>query len=167
MPFMKGAAPIRRTIQYLEAGKIVFKDRIKIVSIHYNTLGENHRGTRDFVFWHLPQIQFKNPDVQVLTLKNMTPTPFIRCFMNDGKDLLIDVDNRDKDRIHDHVLEVLGKPKATLQMEAMAKEKKDNIANFGYMCEKHCMCEIFGQVPCPAVVPLPKSWRGKYKNEES
>lgn len=75
---MKGAAPIRRTIQYLEAGKIVFKDRIKIVSIHYNTLGENHRGTRDFVFWHLPQIQYKNPDVQVMTLKNMTPTPFIR-----------------------------------------------------------------------------------------
>lgn len=78
MPFMKGAAPIRRTLQYLEAGKIVLKDRVKIFSIHYNTLGENHLGTREFVFWHLPQIQFKNPDVQVLTLKNMTPTPFIR-----------------------------------------------------------------------------------------
>lgn len=86
--------------------------------------------------------------------------------MNDGKDLLIDVDNRDKDRIHDHVLQVLGKPKETLDMEAMAREKKDNPANFGYMCEKHCICEILGQVPCPAVVPLPKSWRGKFKNEE-
>lgn len=86
--------------------------------------------------------------------------------MNDGKDLLIDVDNRDKDRIHDHVLQVLGKPKETLDLEARAKEKKDNPANFGYMCDKHCMCEIFGQVPCPAIVPLPKSWRGKYKNEE-
>lgn len=75
---MKGAAPIRRTVQYLEAGKIVFKDRVQIFSVHYNTLGENHRGTREFVFWHLPQIQFKNPDVQVLTLKNVTPTPFIR-----------------------------------------------------------------------------------------
>ncbi|VVC28356.1 Thioredoxin-like fold,Ribosomal protein/NADH dehydrogenase domain [Cinara cedri] len=166
MPFMKGAAPIRRTMQYLDAGKIVFKDRIKIFSVHYNTLGENHHGTREFVFWHLPQIQFKNPDVQVLTLKNMTPTPFIRCYMNDGKDMLIDVDNRDKDRIHDHILEVLGKPKETLEMEAMAREKKDNPANFGYMCEKHCMCEILGQVPCPSVVPLPKSWRGKFKNEE-
>lgn len=82
MPFMKGAAPVRRTIQYLDAGRIVFKDRIRIFSVHYNTLGDNHKGTREFVFWHLPQIQFKNPDVQVLTLKNMTPTPFIRYVLS-------------------------------------------------------------------------------------
>lgn len=35
---------------------------------------------RDFVFWYLPQIQYKNPDVQISTFKNMTPSPFIRCF---------------------------------------------------------------------------------------
>jgi len=91
----------------------------------------------------------------------------LRCFLRDGKDILIDADGRDKDQIHDHVLQVLGKTKETLDMETMAKEKKDNPANFGYMCEKHCMCEIFGQVPCPAVVPLPKMWRGKYKSGDS
>lgn len=35
---------------------------------------------RDFVFWHLPQLQYKNPNVQVMTLTNMTPSPFITCF---------------------------------------------------------------------------------------
>jgi hypothetical protein len=35
---------------------------------------------RDFAFWYLPQIQYKNPNVQVLTLTNMTPSPFITCF---------------------------------------------------------------------------------------
>lgn len=49
-------------------------------------------------------------------------------------------------------------------MEAKQKEKKDNPANFGYMCERHCICEIPGQVPCPATVPVPQEWRGKHKN---
>lgn len=35
---------------------------------------------RDFVFWNLPQVQYKNPDVQVATFKNLTPTPFIKCY---------------------------------------------------------------------------------------
>jgi len=45
----------------------------------------------------------------------------------------------------------------------IAREKKDNQANFGYGCERHCICEVPGQVPCPAVVPLPDHMRGKIK----
>lgn len=30
MPFMKGRAPIRRTIQYLESSKLVLKERVKV-----------------------------------------------------------------------------------------------------------------------------------------
>lgn len=48
-----------------------------------------------------------------------------------------------------------------LKQELLALEKKENPANFGYLCSKHCMCQIIGQVPCPSVVPVPKSWRGK------
>lgn len=44
-----------------------------------------------------------------------------------------------------------------------AEETPDNAANFGPKCRHHCICEVPGQLPCPAVVPLPKSWRGKYK----
>ena len=85
MPFMKGAAPIRRTLQYLESSNLVLRDRIQIFSVNYNTTGENHEGARQFVFWNLPQLQYKNPAIQVATFKNMTPSPFIQCFL--GNDL--------------------------------------------------------------------------------
>lgn len=47
--------------------------------------------------------------------------------------------------------------------EARSKEKKDNPANFGFGCERHCVCEIPGQLPCPNLVSLPNHMRGKYK----
>lgn len=97
---MKGRAPIRRTIEYLTSGNLVLKEQIKVVSINYNTFGSHHDGARlgfvnifssffhifllfpcrDFVFWNLPKLQYKNPGVQVVTFKNMTPSPFIRCY---------------------------------------------------------------------------------------
>lgn len=76
--------------------------------------------------------------------------------------MLIDVDNKDKDQIMDHLLNVIGKSKEVLKQETVAKEKKDNPANFGYGCEKSCICEIPGQLPCPGLVPLPHHMRGKY-----
>ena len=81
MPFMKGVAPIRRTLEYLKNSPLVLKDRVKIFSVNYNTTEENHEGARQFVFWHLPQIQYKNPNIQILTFKNLTPSPFIRCYL--------------------------------------------------------------------------------------
>lgn len=48
MPFMKGLAPIRRTVAYLEKGNIVLKDRVKIVAVHFCTKRKqtNHHGTK-------------------------------------------------------------------------------------------------------------------------
>ncbi|KAK5645781.1 hypothetical protein RI129_004245 [Pyrocoelia pectoralis] len=166
MPFMKGRAPIRRTLRYLEAGKLVLKNEIKILTINYNTLGKHHQGTEEFVFWYLPQIQYKNPDVQVVTLKNMTPSPFVRCFYETGHQMLIECDSKSKEEIHEHLLKVVGKSEQVLKAEAIAKEKKDNPANFGVGCERHCICEIPGQVTCPQIVPLPFHMRGKYKYAE-
>lgn len=80
MPFMKGRAPIRRTINYLNYGKLVLKNEIKVFCINYNLNGAHHAGAKEFTFWYLPQIQYKNPNVQIVTLKNLTPSPFIRCF---------------------------------------------------------------------------------------
>ncbi|KAF7269937.1 mitochondrial ribosomal protein S25 [Rhynchophorus ferrugineus] len=163
MPFMKGRAPIRRTLQYLEKGRLYLKDQIKIITVNYNTHGESHKGARDFVFWHLPQIQFKNPSVQICTLKNLTPTPFIRAFYDTGDHLLIDVDNRPRDDIYEHLIQVLGKTEEVLRAEHIAQEKKDNPANFGAGCDRGCICEIPGQIPCPGICPLPNVMRGKYK----
>nr|SVE74876.1 EOG090X0FQ5 [Daphnia carinata] len=159
MPFMKGPAPIRRTIEYLDRNKLVLKERVKIFSINYNTKGDNHEGARQFVFWHLPQLQFKNPNIQITTFKNLTPSPFIRCYLENGEEVLMDVDFKSKDEIYERVRRIICKSEETLK----AEDKLDNPANFGSKCQKHCICEVPGQLPCPSLVPLPKSWRGKYK----
>lgn len=78
-------------------------------SIMLNALKSFVSPYRDFVFWNIPQIQFKNPNVQVVTLKNMTPSPFVRCYFEDGRDMLIDIDSRDKDQIIEHLVKVVGK----------------------------------------------------------
>ena len=48
MPFMKGIAPIRRTAKYLNAGGLVFKERVKIVTVNFNDLAESqsHKGAQ-------------------------------------------------------------------------------------------------------------------------
>ncbi|GAB6029147.1 28S ribosomal protein S25, mitochondrial [Chamberlinius hualienensis] len=161
MPFMKGPAPIRLTLKYLQSGRLVFKERVKIMTLNYNAYGEHHRGLRDFVFWHLPKVQYKNPDVQVVTLRNMTPSPFIRFFLDKNEEVLVDVDSKNKDEIYSYLIEILGKSKKVLEEEAKAKEQERNPAYFGSGYDRHCMCEVPGQVPCPAVIQLPNYMRGK------
>lgn len=164
MPFMIGRSPIRRTVNYLNSGKLMLKNEIQIFSVNYNTHGEHHRGARDFVFWHLHQIQYKNPEVQVITFKNMTPTPFVKCYYDDGKSMLIDIDSRNKDDIMKHLIHVVGKSSEALLQESITKKKQDNPANFGVGCSRHCICLLPGQVPCPQVIPLPYHMRGKYRH---
>ena len=57
MPWMKGVAPIRRTVKYLNASPLIFKPRVKIMMINFNDkeTDKHHEGARDFVFWNLPQ----------------------------------------------------------------------------------------------------------------
>ena len=66
MPFKRGVAPIRRSLQYLTKGPLAFKERVKVMTVNYNedhknipkhTNLEPHRGARDFVFWNLPQVR--------------------------------------------------------------------------------------------------------------
>ncbi|KAF5303088.1 hypothetical protein FQR65_LT08419 [Abscondita terminalis] len=161
---MKGKAPVRRTLRYLKDGRLVLKNEINIFTVNYNITGKHHEGTKDFVFWYLPQIQYQNPHVQIATFKNLTPSPFIRCFYETGHQMLIDCDNKSKEDIHEHLINVIGKTKEVLTGEMLAKEKKDNPANFGVGCERHCICEINGQLPCPQIVPLPFHMRGKCKS---
>lgn len=106
---MKGRAPIRRTLNYLNSGQLVLKEKVKIFSVNYNTFGDHHHGARDFVFWNIPQIQYKNPNVQIVTFKNMTPSPFIRCYFEDGNQMLIDIDSKARDDIEQHLVKVVGK----------------------------------------------------------
>lgn len=47
--------------------------------------------------------------------------------------------------------------------ELEVQKKKDLFSHssyFGTGCHRHCLCEINGQIPCPNIVPLPKTWKG-------
>ncbi|KAG8435888.1 hypothetical protein GDO86_007110 [Hymenochirus boettgeri] len=164
---MKGKFPIRRTLQYLQSGEIVFKSNVKVMTVNYNTSGKQGEGARKFVYFNIPQIQYKNPWVQIMMFKNMTPSPFLRFYLDSGEQVLVDMDEKNNTDIVQHVKKILGKTDETLKLEEQAKMVKSNPANFGprkYHL-RECMCEVEGQVPCPAFVPLPKEMTGKYRNQ--
>ncbi|XP_006630758.1 small ribosomal subunit protein mS25 [Lepisosteus oculatus] len=162
---MKGRFPIRRTLEYLQKGDVVFKNSVKIMTVNYNTHGELSDGARKFVFFKIPQIQYKNPWVQIVMYKNLTPSPFVKFYLDDGEQVLVDVEGKDHIQITHHVKKIMGKSQEVLQAEEMARMVASNPAHFGpkKYCLKECMCEMEGQVPCPGLVPLPKEMTGKYK----
>ncbi|NXS89373.1 RT25 protein, partial [Erpornis zantholeuca] len=170
---MKGRFPVRRTLQYLSQGDVVFKSSVKVMTVNYNTAGELSEGARGarggagakFVFFNIPQIQYKNPWVQIMLFRNMTPSPFLRFYLDNGEQVLVDVEDKTNKEITEHIKKILGKSKETLEKEERERKKLSHPATFGpkkYHL-RECMCEIEGQVPCPAFVPLPKEMRGKYK----
>ncbi|XP_046281480.1 small ribosomal subunit protein mS25 isoform X2 [Marmota monax] len=110
---MKGRFPIRRTLQYLAQGTVVFKDSVKVMTVNYNTHGELGEGARKFVFFNIPQIQYKNPWVQIMMFKNMTPTPFLRFYLDSGEQVLVDVETKSNKEIVEHVRKILGKSEVT------------------------------------------------------
>lgn len=57
------------------------------------------------------------------------------------------------------------KRRELLAAEAKLAQKHDNPANIGVGCDKHCICDIPGQIPCPAIVPLPNHMRGKFQRQ--
>ncbi|KAM9133229.1 small ribosomal subunit protein mS25 [Pangshura tecta] len=162
---MKGRFPIRRTLQYLAQGEIVFKSTVKVMTVSYNTSGELSEGARKFVFFNIPQIQYKNPWVQIMMFKNMTPSPFLRFYLDCGEQVLVDVEDKSNKEIVEHIKKILGKSEETLQKEERERKKLSHPATFGpkkYHL-RECMCEIEGQIPCPGLVSLPKEMTGKYK----
>ncbi|XP_005288507.1 small ribosomal subunit protein mS25 [Chrysemys picta bellii] len=162
---MKGRFPIRRTLQYLTQGEIVLKSAVKVMTVNYNTAGQLSEGARKFVFFNIPQIQYKNPWVQIVMFKNMTPSPFLRFYLDSGEQVLVDVEDKSNKEIVEHIKKILGKSEETLKKEEQEKKQLSHPATFGpkkYHL-RECMCEIEGQVPCPGLVPLPKEMTGKYK----
>nr|XP_036879692.1 28S ribosomal protein S25, mitochondrial isoform X1 [Manis javanica] len=175
---MKGRFPIRRTLQYLGQGDVVFKDVVKVMTVNYNTHGKLGEGARKFVFFNIPQIQYKNPWVQIMMFKNMTPSPFLRFYLgkmskvrqeiwkaDSGEQVLVDVETKSNKEIMEHIKKILGKNEKTLKEEEEEKKELSHPAHFGprKYCLRECICEVEGQVPCPRLVPLPKEMTGKYK----
>lgn len=164
---MLGRGALRRTVNFLEKGEILLRSNIKILMFGYcpdEKRFPHHVGLTKFVFWHLPQLKYKNPDVEMYTFQNMTPSPFIKAYYDDFSHMLIDCESRSREQIMDHLKAVLNKTEETLALEEKeVLSLAQNPANFGSQFARQCMCEVPGQVPCPCWQPLPKEMRGKYR----
>lgn len=51
MGFLFGPAPIRRTIPYLKSGKLLFKNSVKIMEVHYNMFWNRYRQDKSHVLF--------------------------------------------------------------------------------------------------------------------
>lgn len=158
---MKGADPIRRTYNYLKAGTIVFKNHVKIMEYSYNLYYRRfalthmekyvlvHKGMHNFHHWDIPQIQFANPNVQIVRFLEKFPTPFIRCWLEDGTSVMFDTFNKDRASIVAQLRKTLGKTpefiRAEKKLAESSTENYNNPALFGFNKEKFCICEIPGK----------------------
>ncbi len=125
---------------------------MKIITISYNKKQEISRGAVDFVTWFLPQLQFRNPSVQIVTFQGLAPTPFVCCYLRQpNEEVLVDCSMRTAEQIHDHLRLIVGKSEEQILRESVENQVVINPANFGKRYPRQCGCEIFGQVPCPSV----------------
>uniref|UniRef100_G1KM30 Uncharacterized protein n=1 Tax=Anolis carolinensis TaxID=28377 RepID=G1KM30_ANOCA len=130
---MKGRFPIRRTLQYLSQGDVVFKDTVKVMTVNYNIHGPRSEGARSAV---------------ITVFTNLAPKYHDQ--------VLVDVEEKTNTEITQHIKKILGKSeKMKLRHPATFGPRKYHL--------RECMCEIEGQIPCPGRVPLPKEMTGKYK----
>jgi len=145
--------------------KLLLKDRVQIFNLHYNDVGKHHEGAQSFAFWNLPQLQYKNPNVQVLTYTNLTPSPFVRMICKDGEEIVVDIDGKSRQEIHDHIQKIICTDETKAVVDTKSRQILPNPGYFGWECDRQCMCQVFGQVPCPNVINLPYTWRQKYRNK--
>lgn len=167
---MFGPAPIRRTLNYLKDGRFIAKDPIRVMEVHYSLHGRRYQsreemkkdyfhGLRQFYFWEMPRIQYKNPHLQIVRILDKMPTPFIRFWLDSGDSVIIDCFAQSHQDILKRVIKVAGKTKERLQIEETIRKEvvgEDNPALFGYRRERFCACEVPGQHPCPGVIRNPR-----------
>lgn len=167
--FMFGPAPIRRTLKYLNSGQFIAKDHIRVMEVQYHLHGRKYQtreesesdffqGLRQFYFWEMPRIQYQNPKLQIVRILDKLPTPFIRFWLHDGSDILIDCYRQNRHEILERVIKVAGKSETRLKLEKQMMNEsvgEHNPALFGYDRERFCACEVPGQHPCPGVIRQP------------
>lgn len=140
------------------------------MEVHYHLHGRRYQsreemerdyfhGLRQFYFWEMPRIQYKNPHLQIVRILDKMPTPFIRFWSDDGNDIIIDCFSQSHQDILDRVVKVAGKTKERLKIEETIRKEvigEDNPALFGHGRERFCACEVPGQHPCPGVIRNPR-----------
>jgi len=166
-----GATPLIQSTKYLESDPLRFRNAVQVMLAHFNEKQAASEGLKQFCVWSIPQIQYQNPHVQINILKEMTPSPWVQFFLHDPvteveETVLVDCYGKTREEISDHLRKILGKTNRMLKREASMEAT--NPANFGYDCNRWCMCEVDGQVPCPSreVMPDMKRWKYFLKPEQ-
>ena len=141
--------PITQTTKYLENG-IIFRDCVKCVTIHYSDYEDpikqaEHQSLKRLVDINFHQLQYKNPDVQILVIKDVLPSPFITFFLEDGDRFHIDADGKSHIELLRYIQKIVGKPRELIEMEA--KAVLPNPANFGPGYARNSITEVPGQLP--------------------
>lgn len=130
MPFLKGGRyAITRTAKYLNAGQLVLKNSVKVIAINHVPGTEISKGCDDFIKWFLPPMQFKNPNVQIITLKGACPTPFIKVYLHRDEEVVLDCSYREHRDIHDQMTLLFNKSASVKIADAYNQTKSP--ANFG------------------------------------
>ena len=81
--------------------------------------------------------------------------------MEDGEEVLIDIDSKTRFEIHDHLKKIICKTELQITKEEIPLDVPEP-SDFGWGCDRECMCEVPGQVPCPGVIPLPDLFKKKH-----
>merc|ERR1712002_1328902 len=100
----KGPFPYRRTLDFLKAGRTLLRSDIKTVAVCLEkTNRDDSNGLRDYLLRDLPQLQYKNPEVQFLMKRNKDENQLahIKFYLSGGKQLLLDTIDRTADEIKD------------------------------------------------------------------
>lgn len=66
-------------------------------------------------------------------------------FIDNGRQILFDLEFKNKDEICDIIQGTLGKTDLVKRREFLERMKDKNPAEFGENCERQCLCEVQGQ----------------------
>ena len=105
----KGKFPYRRTLEFLSCGRLYLKNSVKVITIAYDAVDRQSTGVRRFLGENIPQIQYKNPSVQIVALKNTGKFPHINVYFSDGMKTLIDCESKKSEKILKELSSVAGK----------------------------------------------------------
>ncbi|XP_043836396.1 28S ribosomal protein S25, mitochondrial-like [Dromiciops gliroides] len=108
----------------------MLKSSVKVMTVNCNTHPELSKGARKFVFFNIPQIQYKNPWVQIGMFKNMAPLPFLHFYLDSGEQVLVEVEDKSNKEIMQDIRKILGKNDEVLTMEEQEKKKLSHPANW-------------------------------------
>lgn len=144
-------------------------DNIQIMEVQYHLHGRRYQtrdemkadyfhGLRQFYFWEMPRLQYQNPNLQIVRLLDKMPSPYLRFWFDNGKDVIIDCFGQEHLEILNRVMRTVGKSEARLKLEETLGRvsKQQNPALFGHERERFCGCEIPGAHPCPGIIRNPR-----------